>query len=254
MRYKALMLDHDGTLAPAKRVVQIPSDKVIESIQQAKKKLVVCLVTARPLVSIKPVLLKLELKSYSILLNGAQIIQSQNFKTIWSQAISLPAVKQIYEIGQRNKFAVYSSNFKDDFKVKTLKQLTNQSIADIYFDEIPQTKIAGVEAQLSHISTISLHRIITSKPGHVGLDITDIHATKAHAIAHVAKLLKIKPKQMIGVGDGPNDFPLLMACGLKIAMGNAVDELKAIADFVAPSVDEDGMTTIIEKFILEENS
>ena len=52
------------------------------------------------------------------------------------------------------------------------------------------------------------------------------------------------------MGDGYNDFPLLMACGLKIAMGNAVPELKAIADFIAPSVEEDGVATVIEKFIL----
>ena len=52
------------------------------------------------------------------------------------------------------------------------------------------------------------------------------------------------------MGDGYNDFPLLMASGLKIAMGNAVPELKEIADFVAPTVEEDGVAVIIEKFIL----
>jgi hypothetical protein len=41
-----------------------------------------------------------------------------------------------------------------------------------------------------------------------------------------------------------------MACGLKVAMGNAVPELKAIADYIAPSVTDDGMATVIEKFIL----
>lgn len=41
-----------------------------------------------------------------------------------------------------------------------------------------------------------------------------------------------------------------MASGLKVAMGNAVDDLKAIADYIAPSVNEDGIVDVIEKFIL----
>ena len=41
-----------------------------------------------------------------------------------------------------------------------------------------------------------------------------------------------------------------MACGLKVAMGNAVDDLKAIADYIAPTVDEDGVADVINKFIL----
>lgn len=54
----------------------------------------------------------------------------------------------------------------------------------------------------------------------------------------------------MAVGDGYNDYPLLMAAGFKVAMGNAVPEVKAIADYIAPSVDEDGAADVIEKFIL----
>ena len=46
-------------------------------------------------------------------------------------------------------------------------------------------------------------------------------------------------------------IPLLMACGLKIAMGNAYEELKSIADYVAPPIEEDGVADAIEKFILK---
>ena len=53
---------------------------------------------------------------------------------------------------------------------------------------------------------------------------------------------------MVGVGDSYNDFPLLMACGLKAAMGNSVKEILDIADYVAPSVDDDGLANVIEKY------
>lgn len=45
-------------------------------------------------------------------------------------------------------------------------------------------------------------------------------------------------------------MPLLMACGLRVAMGNAVEDLKAIADYIAPPVENDGVADVIEKFIL----
>ena len=85
----------------------------------------------------------------------------------------------------------------------------------------------------------------------MSLDIASSSASKLHGIMEVAKILNIRTEEIIGVGDGYNDFPLLMACGLKIAMGNAVPELKAIADFIAPTVQDDGVATIIEKFVLQ---
>jgi hydroxymethylpyrimidine pyrophosphatase-like HAD family hydrolase len=55
---------------------------------------------------------------------------------------------------------------------------------------------------------------------------------------------------MIGVGDGHNDLPLFEACGFRVAMGNADEELKKLADYIAPSVEDDGIVDVIEKFIL----
>jgi hydroxymethylpyrimidine pyrophosphatase-like HAD family hydrolase len=43
-----------------------------------------------------------------------------------------------------------------------------------------------------------------------------------------------------------------MASGLKVAMGNAIKDLKAIADYIAPSVEEDGVADVIEKFVLQQ--
>lgn len=75
-------------------------------------------------------------------------------------------------------------------------------------------------------------------------------AIKQHGILEVAEMLGISTHEIIGVGDGYNDFPLLMACGLKVAMGNAVSDLKEIADYIAPTVEEDGVADVIEEFVL----
>ena len=57
----------------------------------------------------------------------------------------------------------------------------------------------------------------------------------------------------IGIGDGNNDKPWLLMCGLKVTMGNAVPELKAIADYIAPGVENDGVADVIEKFVLSKD-
>jgi hydroxymethylpyrimidine pyrophosphatase-like HAD family hydrolase len=55
---------------------------------------------------------------------------------------------------------------------------------------------------------------------------------------------------VIAIGDGHNDMPLLEAAGLKVAMGNAPDEVKQLADYVAPSLADDGVAAAIDKFVL----
>ena len=106
---------------------------------------------------------------------------------------------------------------------------------------------------LAQISTIALHKVPSWTPTKWGINITNSEVSKQHAIIEVAKILGIETHEIIGIGDGYNDFPLLMACGLKVAMGNAVPELKAIADYIAPSVEDDGVADVIEKFILHQH-
>ena len=55
---------------------------------------------------------------------------------------------------------------------------------------------------------------------------------------------------MVAAGDSYNDLPMLKACGFSIAMGSAPGEVKAIADFVAPTVDEDGLAVAINDYVL----
>jgi len=52
------------------------------------------------------------------------------------------------------------------------------------------------------------------------------------------------------VGDSYNDLPMLESCGFSIAMGDAPQEVKDAADFVAPSVQEDGLAVAIDEFVI----
>ena len=58
----------------------------------------------------------------------------------------------------------------------------------------------------------------------------------------------LKKEEILTIGDQNNDIALLQAGGLKIAMGNATDELKKIADYITDSVYDDGFVRAMEKF------
>ena len=72
------------------------------------------------------------------------------------------------------------------------------------------------------------------------LDIAAPGVSKASGLAYVAEQLDLAPADVLAIGDGSNDVEMLEWAGRGVAMGNAPDAVKAIADAVTLSVDEDG--------------
>jgi hydroxymethylpyrimidine pyrophosphatase-like HAD family hydrolase len=69
--------------------------------------------------------------------------------------------------------------------------------------------------------------------------------SKWSAIQHLAHDWNIGDDEICAVGDDVNDIPMIKGAGLGVAMGNAVAELKAVADRVAPCHDSDGLVEVI---------
>jgi len=69
---------------------------------------------------------------------------------------------------------------------------------------------------------------------------------KAWGLARLCARLGIGPDQVVALGDGHNDLDMLVWAGHGVAMGNAVDEVKAAADEVGPACDEDGFAVTVE--------
>lgn len=65
--------------------------------------------------------------------------------------------------------------------------------------------------------------------------------SKASAIEHITKHYGYTLDNCVAFGDGRNDISMLEAAGIGIAMGNAHDDVKAIADYVTNAIDEDGL-------------
>lgn len=79
-------------------------------------------------------------------------------------------------------------------------------------------------------------------------DITAKGADKGAGIMALAAHLGFDPQYTIAFGDGGNDTSMIKAAGIGVAMGNALDSLKAEADYITTSVDEDGVMNALRHF------
>lgn len=246
LKYKALILDVDGTLIKGR--YGSPSARVTKAVKQARTKLHVGLATSRPLFMLARVLKKLDLSGPSIINAGTTIIDVNTRQVLWSKTILEDDIESIFNLASdfKVKFTMHDGKknfFKNGTKAK-------KKVFEMWAPNLVLELADEFIQEASNIPTIAVHKVPSWSEGKIDLLVTHAEATKQHGILEIAKILDISTKEIIGVGDGYNDFPLLMACGLKVAMGNAVPDLKAIADYVAPTVEEDGVADVIEKFVL----
>lgn len=76
-------------------------------------------------------------------------------------------------------------------------------------------------------------------------------STKENAILFVSQYLNIPTNNMIAFGDDFSDIGMLKLCGTGVAMGNAIPQVKEIADALTLTNDEDGVSVYIQKYILK---
>jgi hydroxymethylpyrimidine pyrophosphatase-like HAD family hydrolase len=82
------------------------------------------------------------------------------------------------------------------------------------------------------------------------LDVTHPLANKGTVVATLSKMLSIPAGQIATIGDMPTDVPMFRAGGLSIAMGNASAEVRAQADLITDTNEDDGFAKAMERFIL----
>lgn len=247
--YKALILDLDGTSVP-NLSREMPSKKVTEAIAKAREKIYVGIATSRPYYDARYIIEYLQLSGPCIVNNGAQVIDARSREVLREQRLMREDLLAVYEETKKMELPLYANTMLNNIPVKDISLITDKILGAMVIDVVEKTADLLIQ-RISHISTIAFSKIPTDKKGKFFVGISHASATKQHGILEVAKILDIKTNEIIGVGDGDNDFPLLMACGLRVAMGNAVDGLKDIADYVAPPVFEDGVVDVINRFVLK---
>jgi hypothetical protein len=240
-------MDVDGTAVPH-REKTTPNPRVVEAIKKAKKYISISVATSRPLFIAGDVIRALGVNGPCAVNDATQLydpIKKEIIDTVYLPSGAPEQIKEIFE--QKNQSFLVNIG-KEQYSYvggKLPQNICCMCIPDL---EKPIAE-AIINAITSKIS-VSAYMVPAYIPGQVWVTVTNAKATKLHSVVKIAELLGIKTSEIIGIGDHYNDFALLEACGLKVAMGNAIPELKAIADFIAPTVEEDGVATVIEKFIL----
>ncbi len=253
MQYKALISDIDGTLGPVS-LTPLPSDNVRDAILKVQKSgFIFTLASGKPFSLVEYLIDYLQLSSPIIVDNGAALYDPKTKKQIIEYTIDYEESSEILTFIQRytKEYRVSCSN--ENFK-NIIQLNKSQKVRKFVILDLSLTQADNLIKKLT-LKFKNLHIVKTSSDlgkKYYSVYISSSEATKLHAVAKFAQLMNISPKEIIGIGDHYNDSPLLMACGFKVAMGNAVPELKAIADYIAPPVEKDGLAHVLEKYVLNQ--
>ena len=256
------MSDFDGTIANSDLTY---SNVVRDAIRIfVKKGFSFSIASGRPYFGIiKQACEDLGLTSPQIVSGGSAIIIPKTGEYIWKQPIEQKMAKALislflrkdYKFGLENENYVFTPNGMEfeaygpnvdfcDIKSYDFKTPLKIVLLDANSDNLYEVgdEIANQYPELHLVrGGVHIERSV--------IDITSQKGTKHLATLELQKILKIDKNRTIGIGDGYNDYPLLTACGYKVAMGNAASELKEIADLVVADVKHDGLVEVIYKLI-----
>jgi HAD superfamily hydrolase (TIGR01484 family) len=243
--FRALLVDCDGTLAPAYMKV---TPRVQASVQALAKRLPVCIVSSRDHHDIGNLAASLGLTAPQVSEGGARIFDPATRQPLWRRTLEPDDARAI--VGYLHDTGLQFSAVDGAKRVKSQADVAEWDITRVTATSLTPSQAQDIAALFGQRPTVHTAMIIRTDNGDWMVDFTHAGATKAEAAQRLAGLLGAEPSQLIAAGDSFNDLPLLQACGLRIAMGNAIPELKAIADYVAPSTFDDGLATAIEEFVL----
>ena len=243
--YTTLVLDLDGTLIGRDERI---SPAVARAIASVSRLVNVSIATGREPAHAIGFARVLGLTTPQVSDNGALILDAVSGRALWSMPLGPDVARQVVTgIDRLGLTFIATHPGGTSYEAAGISDwnLTRVSALDME-EAVADDLVAAFE------SNAGLYVVKASLPynGLWAVDFTRTGVTKATGVKELARMLGTSPDRMIAVGDSFNDAPLLEICGLGIAMGQAPDEVKAIADFVAPSIDEDGLATAIKEFVL----
>lgn len=253
MKSKAIIFDLDGTAIDSPKQ-KLPSDQLVKAIEQLESKYYLCAATGRVWNFAKPVLQALNLSDPCIISAGTQICDPLTGKILWQKTLEDKALKRAIELFKEypEYKLLYNDGTEDDYFNGGYYPKDFIVKEPVYFLEevfVPDKIAQEIYQKLSKIKGVSCVMVVAQKPGYRDLHVINSSATKEYSIGELFKLLKINKDNTIGIGDGYNDIHLFSAVNYKVAMGNAVPELKILADKVIGPAEKDGMTTYLNSLI-----
>jgi HAD superfamily hydrolase (TIGR01484 family) len=247
VRYKAIIFDLDGTAIP-NAYDAMPSPAVTSAIAKGQPKLKLAAATGRPITNAKPILDALKLTDPCVIAAGTQVINPQTGEILWQALLDDASVEKILEICRPYSCEVLMNNelLGEGRPAAERQPLKNVNV--MYAMEVTPSDCEQILAELNKVPGISASALLSWTGRGLDIHISHREATKEHAVGEALKMMGVLKEEAIGVGDNDNDVHLFNAVGLRVAMGNATDKLKALADKVIESVDDDGLAKLIEQY------
>ena len=267
MKYKLIVLDIDGTLTNAKKEISPRTKATLIKAQELGIKVV--LASGRPTYGIKPLAEELKLSEfggYILSYNGGCIVDCTTGKITHEKRLNKNILPHFQSIAKKKNFALVSFDETsiitetpdNEFvqKESFLNKMPVRQVPDfleamnfspskcLMMGEPARLALLEKEMQNSFGGQIGVYR---SKPFF--LELVPLNTDKAKSIAMLVDDLNITKEEVIAVGDGFNDLSMIEYAGLGVAMANAQEPVKACADYVTLSNEEDGVAHLIEKYI-----
>ncbi|GAC1370684.1 MAG: hypothetical protein NVSMB39_3790 [Candidatus Saccharimonadales bacterium] len=205
--------------------------------------------TGRPLRLARPIIRMLGITNLCAISGGTIIYDPVADQVIKVTPLLPEIVHAVFKIACQYNYEVSLREEIISSEITRLNPTLAENIEIMGINRVRTHDVAGLGAALRAVPGICAEAVHDwAGNGTFAFLITDFNATKEHAVAEILTSLGVKPEEAIGIGDGNNDLHLFRSVGLKVAMGNATPELKAAADIIAPSVDDNGLAEIIEQY------
>lgn len=267
--YKMLVVDIDGTLVDSDGNI---SSEDREAVAKARSLGIrVSLSTGRGIKASLSVIDQLALDGYHIFCDGALISSPHDGKEVYAQPLSQAAVTDMIDFAHRHgvDLELFSTtNYfaeRETWSTEAHREFFGVEATLVDFDELHEERIikgglvtinpqeAAKASEFCRHFEGRLHFSYARAPAYPDVDFINIIApdvSKGKALEALASFLGLSLAEVMAVGDGTNDISLLTSAGLGVAMGNARDEVKAVADQVTLDVDHSGLAAAINKFLV----
>lgn len=249
---KLLLFDLDDTLLNSEKIV---SNASVSAINKCKSKgMIIGYITARSPRKVKTYLKSLpcdciayyngaSIFAENILLEKNEIPYTEGIKTMTAIQNAYPAIL----IGAYLEPYTYFNG-----------QIQNINTKEVYsgtIQDLPQYDIQRIRIVTEGYKEVSLDKFVNSDMKHLfsihgSVVITSKRATKENALLKFRDHFNIEISDVIAFGDDTNDIDMIKTAGIGVAMGNAIDEVKSVADFICDTNDNDGIAKWINKLLL----
>jgi cell division protease FtsH len=267
--YNMLVLDIDGTLVGSDKTISEKTREAIIKAQQRGK--IVAIASGRSIAGIRKTASNISLEQYGgyvIAYNGTTVVNCKTGECIYNQMVPKELVKPVYEAAKRVNagIVVYNDNTKEMISGNGLNEyikidaeacnVTINEVSDfVKAINFPFNKflLSGKPEHMAEVEKIMAKEfgdrlnVFRSDPFYV--ELLPRYVDKGVAVEKLVKHLDIQREKVICIGDSYNDLPMLRFAGMGVAMGNAQQEVKEMADYVTASNDEDGIVNVIDKFM-----